>query len=158
MSVEEAAKQPNFSHVKETALTARTMVRAALKGSLATLMTQSGHPYASLLLTATEPDGSPVFLISTLALHTKNLSGDARASLLIDGTGTDADPMAGSRITLIGTARPTTSPTARRRFLARHPAAGYADFRISRFTRSTSRARTSSAASDASSICRAKSC
>jgi heme iron utilization protein len=128
MSVEEAAKQPNFSHVKETALAARTMVRAALKGSLATLMMQSGHPYASLLLTASEPDGSPVFLISTLALHTKNLSGDARASLLIDGTGTDVDPMAGSRITLIGTARPTTSPTARRRFLARHPAAGYADF------------------------------
>jgi hypothetical protein len=128
MSVEEPAKQPNLSHVKETAATARTMVRAALKGSLATLMAQSGHPYASLLLTATEPDGSPVFLISTLALHTKNLTGDARASLLIDGTGTDADPMAGSRITLIGTARPTTSPTARRRFLARHPAAGYADF------------------------------
>ncbi len=54
---------------------------------------------------------------------------DARASLLIDGTGTDADPMAGARITLIGEARPTTSATARRRFLARHPAAaGYADF------------------------------
>jgi heme iron utilization protein len=54
---------------------------------------------------------------------------DDRASLLIDATGTDADPMAGSRITLIGEARPTTSATARRRYLARHPAAaGYADF------------------------------
>jgi len=105
------------------------MVRAALKGSLASLLTPSGHPYASLLLTATEPDGSPVFLISKLALHTKNLSADARCSLLIDGTGTDADPMAGARITLIGEARPTSSPTARARFLARHPAAeGYADF------------------------------
>ena len=37
--------------------------------------------------------------------------------------------MAGARITLIGEARPTTSATARARFLARHPtAAGYADF------------------------------
>jgi putative heme iron utilization protein len=129
MSVEEASKQPGFSPVKETAGLARTMVRAALKGSLGTLLQPSGHPYASLLLTATEPDGSPVLLISKLALHTKNLSADARASLLIDATGTDADPMAGARITLIGEARPTTSATARRRYLARHPAAtGYADF------------------------------
>jgi putative heme iron utilization protein len=129
MAVEEAAKPANFSGIKETALAARSMVRAALKGSLASLLTPSGHPYASLLLTATEPDGAPVFLISKLALHTKNLSADARCSLLIDGTGTDADPMAGARITLIGEARPTSSPTARARFLARHPAAeGYADF------------------------------
>jgi heme iron utilization protein len=129
MSVEEPAKQPTFSHVKETAAEAREMVRAALKGSLASALKPAGHPYASLLLTATEPDGAPIFLISGLALHTKNLSEDARASLLIDGTDTDADPMAGGRITLIGEARPTTSVTARRRFLARHPAAeGYADF------------------------------
>lgn len=129
MSVDETAKQPIFSHVKETATAAREMVRAALKGSLASVLKPTGHPYASLLLTATEPDGTPLFLISKLALHTKNLSVDARASLLIDGTGTDADPMAGARITLIGEARPTTSESAGRRFLARHPAAaGYADF------------------------------
>ena len=128
MSVEEAAKRPNISSVKEIAAEARSMVRAALKASLGTLLQPSGHPYASLLLTATEPDGSPIFLISKLALHTKNLTADPRASLLIDATGTDADPMAGARITLIGEARPTTSATARRRFLARHPNAGYADF------------------------------
>jgi heme oxygenase (biliverdin-IX-beta and delta-forming) len=128
MSVEEAAKRPNISSVKEIAAEGRSMVRAALKASLGTLLQPSGHPYASLLLTATEPDGSPIFLISKLALHTKNLTADARASLLIDATGTDADPMAGARITLIGEARPTTSATARRRFLARHPNAGYADF------------------------------
>ncbi|MEI9902109.1 MAG: pyridoxamine 5'-phosphate oxidase family protein [Hyphomicrobium sp.] len=155
MSVEEASKQPQFSPVKETAALARTMVRAALKGSLGTLLHPSGHPYASLLLTATEPDGSPVLLISKLALHTKNLAVDARASLLIDATGTDADPMAGARITLIGEARPTASATARRRYLARHPAAaGYADFPDSRSSRSISRARTTSAASAASSTSR----
>jgi heme oxygenase (biliverdin-IX-beta and delta-forming) len=128
MSVEEAPKRPNLSSVNGSAPEARAMVRSALKASLGTLLHPSGHPYASLLLTATEPDGSPIFLISKLALHTKNLTPDARASLLIDATGTDADPMAGSRITLIGEARPTTSATARRRFLARHPNAGYADF------------------------------
>jgi putative heme iron utilization protein len=128
MSVEEAAKRPEFSPVSDTRALARTMVRAALKGSLGTLLQSTGHPYASLLLVATEPDGTPVFLISKLALHTRNLAADARASLLIDATGTDADPMAGARITLIGEARPTTSATARRRFLARHPATTYADF------------------------------
>ena len=129
MSGEEAKKGAPYSQVSETAGLARSLVRAALKGSLATLQKGSGHPYASLALTATDADGTPILLISRLALHTQNLSADARASLLIDATGTDADPMAGARITLIGAARPTVSPTARRRFLARHPAAaGYADF------------------------------
>jgi putative heme iron utilization protein len=58
---------------------------------------------------------------------------DRRASLLIDGTGmgegTSGDPLAGGRVTLIGHAEPTSSPTARARFLSRHPAAeGYASF------------------------------
>lgn len=118
-----------FSAVKETDGLARCMVRAALKGALATVQKGSGHPYASLVLTATDADGTPVLLISKLALHTQNLAADARASLLIDATGTAADPMEGARITLIGEAQPTASPTARARFLARHPAAaGYADF------------------------------
>jgi len=129
MSVEEPAKQPDISGVKETEALARTMIRASLKGALATLLAPGGHPYASLLLTATDTDGSPLFLISKLALHTRNLLADPRASLLIDATGTEADPMQGSRITLIGEARPTTSKSAKRRFLARHPAAaGYAGF------------------------------
>ncbi len=129
MSGEEAKKGAPYSRVSETAVLARSLTRAALKGSLATLQKVSGHPYASLVLTATDADGTPILLISKLALHTQNLSADPRASLLIDATGSDADPMAGARITLIGQARPTASPTARRRFLARHPAAeGYADF------------------------------
>jgi hypothetical protein len=108
------------------------LLRKALKGTLATLDRGSGHPYASLVTVATEPDGSPLLLISRLALHTQNLQQDARASILIDGTGSDDDPLAGGRVTLIGSARPATSPTARRRFLARHPEAqhyaGFPDF------------------------------
>ena len=129
MDGEGNGKRAVFSQVKETAAAAKSLLRAALKGSLATLRQGSGHPYASLVLTATDSDGTPLFLISRLALHTQNLSADSRASLLIDGTGTEADPMAGARITLIGTARPTTSATVRARFLTRHPSAqGYADF------------------------------
>lgn len=107
----------------------RTLMRRALKASLGTLETSTGHPYASLVTIATDVDGTPLMLISTLALHTKNLLADARASLLIDGTDVTGDPLAGGRVTLIGRAVKSERPTARSRFLDRQAhAAGYADF------------------------------
>lgn len=129
MGGEEGEKAGAFPQVTNTAGQARAMVRAALKGALATVHKASGHPYASLVLTATDQDGSPVLLISRLAVHTQNLEADGRASLLIDATGSAADAMEGARVTVVGSAEPTASTTARARFLARHPAAaGYADF------------------------------
>ncbi len=107
----------------------RGLMRRALKGALATLDRTSGMPYASLVTVATDVDGTPLVLISRLALHTQNLLNDARASLMIDGTSAEGDPLAGGRVTLMGRVRPATSETARRRFLARHDAAKmYADF------------------------------
>jgi hypothetical protein len=117
------------SEADDTARAARRLMRTAFKGSLATLDHETGHPYASLILVATEPGGAPVFLISRLALHTRNLQKDPRASVLIDGTGGLGDPLTGGRLTLSGEARLSTSSTALRRFLARHPSAeGYAGF------------------------------
>jgi putative heme iron utilization protein len=108
---------------------ARHILRTALKGALATLDDETGHPYASLVLTATEPDGSPILLLSQLARHTRNLARDPRASLLLDATDGLGDPLAGGRLTLVGEVRPSASTTVRARFLARHPAAqGYAGF------------------------------
>jgi putative heme iron utilization protein len=108
-------------------------MRAALTGSLATLEGDGGHPYASLVLVATAADATPIFLLSRLALHTRNLERDGRASLLLaDGWG--ADPLAVSRVTLIGTAQRVDDAAARQRFLARHPSAkgyaGFADFAV----------------------------
>jgi putative heme iron utilization protein len=108
---------------------ARRLVRSALKASLATLDRDTGHPYPSLVLVATEPDGSPVLLISRLAQHTRNLEADARAAILFDGTDGLGDPLTGGRVTVSGNVRPTSSPTALPRFLARHASAqGYAAF------------------------------
>ena len=113
----------------ELAADARALVRRALKASLATIAAGSGHPYASLITVATEASGAPVFLISALAQHTKNLAQDPRASILFDGTGAAGDPLQGARVTLFGKAEKTGEEAARRRFLARHPeAAFYADF------------------------------
>src|SRR3990170_2348617 len=115
-----------------TPAAARALVRRALTASLATLDRGSGHPYASLVTLATEPDGAPIFLISRLALHTQNLDADPRASILVDGSGDGGDPLAQGRVTLIGRAEPAASATAKGRFLARHPAAqtyaGFPDF------------------------------
>jgi putative heme iron utilization protein len=107
-------------------------MRTTLKGALATLESDGGHPYASLVLIATDADATPLLLISRLARHTRNLEKDARASLLLERTEGLPDPLSGGRLTLSGEARPTDSPSARRRFLARHPAAavyaGFPDF------------------------------
>ena len=117
----------------EIAAEARSLVRLSSKGALATLEPPSGAPYASLITLATEADGSPVFLISTLARHTRNLVQDPRAAILLDGTGSGradgGDPLQGARLTLSGRPERTDDPNARRRFLARQAqAAFYADF------------------------------
>ena len=89
----------------------------------------AAYPYASLITTATEASGAPIFLISGLAQHTKNLAEDPRASILFDGTGAAGDPLQGARVTLWGRAEKVVDEAVRRRFLARHPeAAFYADF------------------------------
>jgi heme oxygenase (biliverdin-IX-beta and delta-forming) len=114
----------------DLAADARGLTRRALKASLATLGAGNGYPYASLITVATEASGAPIFLISGLGQHTRNLSLDPRASILFDGTGASGDPLQGARVTLIGRAEKKTSDEAvKRRFLARHPeAAFYADF------------------------------
>ena len=129
MSVDNSLRRSRPA-AQEPAAAARHLIRTALKASLGTLDRTSGHPYVSLVLVATEPDGTPLLLISRLALHTQNLGADARASLLIrrhGGAGRSHDRR--TALTLTGHARPTASPTAKARFLARHASARtYADF------------------------------
>jgi len=76
---------------------ARALVRRALKASLATIDAWSGYPYASLITVGTDASGAPIFLISGLARHTQNLAKDARASILVDGTGAMGDPLQGGQ-------------------------------------------------------------
>lgn len=109
---------------------ARRVLRLAATGSLATLDGE-GAPFASLVTVATTALGEPVMLLSTLAVHSRNLARDARASLLLVAPGGEGgDPLAGARLTVSGyVASREPNPALRRRFLARHPeAAVYADF------------------------------
>ena len=110
---------------------ARTLVARIPTGTLCTLALEpQGYPYGSFVTVAFE-GGNPVFLISALAEHTKNLEQDSRASLLVAESGAD-DPLANGRVTMLGpcTRIEGDGGRARAAFLNVHPnAAYYADFR-----------------------------
>ena len=112
-----------------TAVLARRMLRERLKASLATLDGTSGSPYVSMVSIADDVDGSPILLLSDLALHTANIRADARAALLLDSTDAAGDPGTGHRLTLTGRLLKTDEPAIRQRYLTRLPSAAvYADF------------------------------
>jgi putative heme iron utilization protein len=113
---------------------ARSLLRRSRQGALATLMAGSGDPYCSLVNVASHPDGSPILLISRLALHTRNILADSRVSLMLDERA-QGDPLEGSRIMLAGRAEEAGGDDAtilRRRYLNAHPSGevfvGFKDF------------------------------
>jgi putative heme iron utilization protein len=114
---------------------ARRLLRAADRATLATTLAgrepvgTEPWPYASLVLLACDHDAAPLLLMSDLAEHSKNVAGDPRVALLIDGTAGRVDPLTGPRVTLLGTVEKTADPRLKARFVARHPSAAlYADF------------------------------
>ena len=117
--------------VKPARLT-RSLLGRSRHGALATLMPGSGDPYCSLVNVASTPDGTPILLISRLALHTKNVLADPRASLMLDERA-PGDPLEGARIMLAGTAEEAQGEDVallRRRYLAAHPSAEeFVDFK-----------------------------
>ncbi|WP_137388407.1 HugZ family protein [Rhodoligotrophos defluvii] len=126
-SIDDGTRSPGAS--------ARYLLRAARKGALGTLQAEGGAPLVTLVTVATDPVGAPLLLMSNLAWHTRNLKADTRASLLIDGTGPNGDPLQGIRVSLWGRVA-AAGEDARARFLARHPEASfYADFKDFAFYR-----------------------
>jgi putative heme iron utilization protein len=117
---------------------ARSLLRRSRQGALATLMTGGGDPYCSLVNVATDPAGAPILLISRLALHTRNVLGDNRVSLMLDERA-EGDPLEGSRIMLAGMAEEAGGEDAkilRRRYLNAHPSAeAFVDFKDFSFFR-----------------------
>jgi putative heme iron utilization protein len=99
--------------------TGRAVIRSTIAGSLATL-DEAGNPFATLVTMATMPDGRPIFALSDLAIHTHNLKRDPRASvLLVAPGGENGNPLAGARITLVGTIERSDDPQAAWRYALR---------------------------------------
>jgi putative heme iron utilization protein len=110
---------------------ARTLIESAASATLCTLAREpAGYPYGSLVTFALH-EHRPVFLISELAEHTRNLRAEARASLLVSES-RPGDPLANGRVTLLGVCSPADGAErdrARDAYLTRHPSAGsYASF------------------------------
>src|ERR1700733_1799191 len=90
---------------------ARSLLRRSRQGALATLMSGSGDPYCSLVNIAGQADGSPILLISRLALHTRNILADNRVSLMLNERAA-GDPLEGARIMLAGRAEEAAGEAA----------------------------------------------
>jgi len=100
-----------------------SLLLKSLVGSLAThSLKHTGFPYNSVMPYAVQPNGDPIFLISALATHTRNLKSNPNASLLVADN--RADPLASARATLIGTVEKVTgenATAARSVYIDAHP-------------------------------------
>src|SRR5512140_2875197 len=111
---------PEPSHAERV----RTLLEAESTGTLAThSLKHPGFPFASVMPYALAADGSPLFLISGMAIHTQNVIADPRSSLLVMQGGSDSDPLGSPRATLLGNVRRVTDSdgSLRQAYLARHP-------------------------------------
>jgi putative heme iron utilization protein len=108
---------------------ARTLLHLGRIGSLSTLSRkQTGFPFGSLMPYVLDEQGRPLFLISTMAMHTQNLLADGRASLLVTQPDASGDPLGAARVTLVGNVLPIPNPEvtqARDLYLARHENSKY---------------------------------
>jgi len=100
-----SAPEPSFAE------RARTLLHLGRIGSLSTLSRkQPGYPFGSVMPYGLDERGRPIFLISTMAMHTQNLQSDPRASLLVTQPDAGGDPLGASRITLLGNVAPLAKP------------------------------------------------
>jgi heme iron utilization protein len=113
-----AIPEPSFAE------RARTLLYLGRIGSLSTLSRkQPGFPFGSVMPYGLNDHGSPIFLISTMAMHTQNLQADPRASLLVTQPDASGDPLGASRVTLVGNVAPVPErevAEARKLYLERY--------------------------------------
>src|SRR5437762_12009667 len=86
---------------------ARTLMYLGRMASLSTLSRkQPGFPFGSVMPYGLDDHGRPIFLISTMAMHTQNLQADPHASLLVTQQDTEGEPLGASRVTVVGNVLP----------------------------------------------------
>jgi heme iron utilization protein len=129
-----AVAEPSFAE------RARTLMYVGRIGSLSThSRKQSGFPFGSVMPYGLDDRGRPIFLISTMAMHTQNLQADPRASLLVTQPDATGEPLGASRITLLGNVMQvleTDLVEARKLYLDRHANSKYwVDFKDFSFYR-----------------------
>jgi putative heme iron utilization protein len=106
-----------------------TLVYVGRIGSLSTVSRKRpGFPFGSVMPYGLDARGRPIFLISTMAMHTQNLQADPRASLLITQVDATSDALGASRVTLVGNVLNVPEPEiadARKLYLDRYANSKY---------------------------------
>ncbi|XP_066400248.1 glutamyl-tRNA reductase-binding protein, chloroplastic-like isoform X1 [Miscanthus floridulus] len=119
------AKAARLSPVEEI----RTILDRSVRGVLAThSQDHAGYPSGSMVDFACDQDGSPILAVSSLAIHSKNLSGNPKCSLLV---AKDPEDRTDTVITVYGDAVPVSDEekdSVRSAYLRRHPDAFWVDF------------------------------
>jgi len=127
-TLQHAGLGPASPDVPEPSLAERARSLASL-GRIGSLSTHSrkfpGFPFGSMMPYAADQLGRPIFLISSMAMHTQNLQQDARASLLITQPDASGDPLGAARLTLLGAATEAPAAEVRDLYLSRHENAKY---------------------------------
>jgi putative heme iron utilization protein len=122
-SAQPAVAEPSFAE------RARTLVHLGRIGTLSThSRKQPGFPFGSVMPYGLDSVGRPIFLISTMAMHTQNLHGDPRASLLVTQVDASGDPLGASRVTLLGNVAVVPTPDvaeSRKLYLERYANSKY---------------------------------
>lgn len=108
---------------------ARTLVHVGRVGTLSTVSQKVAEfPFGSVAPYGLDERGQPTFLISTMAMHTQNILGNDRASLLVTEAGVADDPLGAGRVTLVGRVAKTPEEAltfVRENYLARYENASY---------------------------------
>ncbi|MBB5344498.1 HugZ family pyridoxamine 5'-phosphate oxidase [Tunturibacter empetritectus] len=116
---------PEPSHAERS----RTLLHQASVATLSTVSRkQPGFPFGSLMPYALDAAGRPLFLISTMAMHTQNMKADPRASLFVAQPAADGDVLGAARVTLVGAVHQIIEkekPEARELYLKAHPNSHY---------------------------------
>ncbi|CAO2044540.1 unnamed protein product [Urochloa humidicola] len=86
-------------------LAVRNLMEQARFAQLCTVMSRmhhrrAGYPFGSLVDFAPDPLGHPIFSLSPLAIHTRNLLADPRCSLVVQITGSSG--LSNTRVTIFG--------------------------------------------------------
>ncbi len=132
-----------FRPVDDEARTlARGLIDAATFAALGVIRPDTGTPSVTRIALATDPDGMPLSLVSTLSSHTAAIGTAPACSLLIGEPEDKGDPLTHPRLTLHAEAhlvdhKDPSHKTLRDRYLAQRPKAklyiDFGDFHLLRF-------------------------
>ena len=112
---------------KTKAQDARELAGSQNVGVLCTISGKKpGFPFGSVTPYVLDDVGRPLFLLSALAVHTKNLAANGKASLLIAEPAEGEAALSAGRLNLMGIVAPipeSEAERARQIYLSKHPEA-----------------------------------